>query len=361
MNHADIRCRPSRGDSVSDAAAAHARVTRSRLCRVGPLLDCPVPITASNVSRRTRPSETSMLRFIRARASKRTNHLVGADRHHRRHVPRRLRLPARLGARLRLQRAGERGDRHGRRRADLPHRVSERDRPSSARATSASTAPIRPTATSRCVEIQAWRSADHPAADGPQGQGAGAQGLRSRSGRHAPDHAAADGARQSPAFQTDGQFDPAKYQAALNDPNNEAGRRSRRCAPASSRCGSSRSGCSPRSSSPSPSCARRSATASRRSTLTMVHVPRRRRRPTSRLPTDADLDRVYQKLQEPLHAPRRARSSRLLVLPKKFGDEEVRMARELAQGLADRARRGEDFAHARARLLRGPGRRARAA
>jgi peptidyl-prolyl cis-trans isomerase D len=60
-------------------------------------------------------------------------------------------------------------------------------------------------------------------------------------------------------------------------------------------------------------------------------------------PNDADLARIYDQYKGRFSGPARSQLE-LLIQPKKFGDEEIRAARELAASLVNRARKGEDFA-----------------
>ena len=71
-------------------------------------------------------------------------------------------------------------------------------------------------------------------------------------------------------------------------------------------------------------------------------------------PGDADIDRVYQKYKGRFNAPARL-NLEVLTVPKQFGDEEMRAAREQAQSLVNRARAGEDFAQLAKDYSEGPG------
>ncbi|TMQ70562.1 MAG: hypothetical protein E6K80_08165 [Candidatus Eisenbacteria bacterium] len=90
-----------------------------------------------------------------------------------------------------------------------------------------------------------------------------------------------------------------------------------------------------------------------KSAVTMVSVPPATDAPV-RPPSEADLDRVYQEKKGYFCAPARTQLE-LLGVPKKYSDEEIRIAREQAQSLADRARRGEDFAQLAKDYSEGPG------
>jgi parvulin-like peptidyl-prolyl isomerase len=86
--------------------------------------------------------------------------------------------------------------------------------------------------------------------------------------------------------------------------------------------------------------------------LTFVAVPAAQT--AARPPSEADMDRVYQEKKGLFSAPERTQLE-ILAVPKKFSDEELRVAREQAQSLTDRARRGEDFAQLAKDYSEGPG------
>ncbi len=90
-----------------------------------------------------------------------------------------------------------------------------------------------------------------------------------------------------------------------------------------------------------------------KATLTFVSVP-----PATAVPVPpanaADMDKVYQEKKGLFCAPARMQLE-ILAVPKHFSDEEVRVAREQAQSLVERARRGEDFAQLAKDYSEGPG------
>lgn len=71
-------------------------------------------------------------------------------------------------------------------------------------------------------------------------------------------------------------------------------------------------------------------------------------------PTEEDLARVYQEYRGRFSSGLRVQLE-VLSVPKKYGTEEVRTAKELAQSLADRARNGEDFGQLAKDYSEGPG------
>jgi peptidyl-prolyl cis-trans isomerase D len=146
---------------------------------------------------------------------------------------------------------------------------------------------------------------------------------------------------QIPDFQTDGKFDPEKYQAALKNPNNN-------WAPFEElvrlqlpiRKLQERLLASIKLSQPELQQAFRDRF--ERIGMTLVLVPPSQEgnvKPAS----DADLDRVFAKYKGRFDAPARMELE-LLQVPRKFTPEELRVAREQANSLVERARRGEDFA-----------------
>jgi len=71
-------------------------------------------------------------------------------------------------------------------------------------------------------------------------------------------------------------------------------------------------------------------------------------------PSDADLQRVYDKYKSRFTAGARVQLE-VLTVPRKYSDDDVKAAHQLAQSLADRARRGEDFAALARDYSEGPG------
>ena len=154
-----------------------------------------------------------------------------------------------------------------------------------------------------------------------------------------------------PDFQTNGQFDPNKYGAALRDPNNNWAPFEdmvRRQLPV--RKVQERMIAAIKLSQPELQEAYHQRFD--KAALTVVSVP-----PAdapAKTPTEAELDRVYQEDIGLFNAPERCQLE-VLAIPKRYSDEEVRAAREQAQSLVDRARRGEDFAQLAKDYSEGPG------
>lgn len=158
----------------------------------------------------------------------------------------------------------------------------------------------------------------------------------------------------SPSFQTDGKFDPAKYQEAMLNPANvndvvaleELTRRQLPMRKLQERLMAS-------VKVAEPEVLRDYQARFERLDATVVVVPGATAGNVP-APSEADLDRTYQKHGTRFSTGPRTRLEVLLV-PKKLGDEEVRTARELAQSLAERVRRGEDFAALARDYSEGPG------
>jgi peptidyl-prolyl cis-trans isomerase D len=157
----------------------------------------------------------------------------------------------------------------------------------------------------------------------------------------------------SPAFQTDGKFDVNKYQQVMMDRNNVAQvaaieAMTREQLP--TRKLQERLISSVKLSEPEIQAAYRDRFERLNATIAMI--------PGSdakvATPTDADLQRVYEKYKSRFSLGARTQVE-ALVVPKQFGDEEIRSARQLAQSLVDRARRGEDFASLARDYSEGPG------
>ena len=142
------------------------------------------------------------------------------------------------------------------------------------------------------------------------------------------------------AFQTNGKFDPQKYQAALRNPeNNWAPIEQMERAQLPVRLLEERMLSSVKLSEPEL----RQAWSDRYDKVdgVIVSVP-----PGADLkaqPTPADIDRVYQKYHNRFYAGRRA-NLEVMMVPKTATDEDKRQAKVLAQSVVDRARKGEDFA-----------------
>jgi peptidyl-prolyl cis-trans isomerase D len=147
----------------------------------------------------------------------------------------------------------------------------------------------------------------------------------------------------APSFQTEGKFDVKKYQAAITDPNNEGQvaaleEMTRRSIPV--RKLQERLMTSVKLSQPELREMFRKRFEIAAATVVQVPADAQANLPA---PSEADLERIYQLYRDRFTTGARTQVE-VLMVPKKFGDEEVRTARELARGLADRARRGEDFA-----------------
>lgn len=145
---------------------------------------------------------------------------------------------------------------------------------------------------------------------------------------------------QAPAFQTDGKFDPQKYVAALRDPNNNWSPyedQARRQLPV--RKLQERLIASLKLSEPELRQAYRDRF--ERVSLTVMQIPPSQQ-PNPPAPSDADVERTYQRYRGRFSSGP-VTQLELLQIPMHFSPEEVRSAREQAQGLADRVRRGEDF------------------
>ena len=154
-----------------------------------------------------------------------------------------------------------------------------------------------------------------------------------------------------PDFQTNGKFDPNKYAAALRNPGiNWAPFEDlvRKQLPV--RKLQERMVASIKLSQPELEDAYRQRF--EKAVLTLVSVPplvSAAVRPAS----EADMDRVYQAKKGLFSGPERTRLE-VLTEPKRFAEDEVRAAREQAQSLVERARRGEDFAQLARDYSEGP-------
>ena len=143
----------------------------------------------------------------------------------------------------------------------------------------------------------------------------------------------------SPAFQTNGQFDPSKYQQALGNPNNNWAPFEdlmRRQVPV--RKLQERLFASIKLSEPEL----RQAFRDRfdRRTVTLVAVPAA---DSGRSPgTEEDLQRAFDHYKSRLAAGARTQLE-VLVVPKRFGADENKAAMEMGKSLHERAVKGEDF------------------
>lgn len=192
----------------------------------------------------------------------------------------------------------------------------------------------------QALETQAWRTVVTQILLGAEAR---KQGLRAYdrevvlSMQSSPPPAVA----MAPVFQTDGKFDANKYMAALRDPNNNWGEievQVRHQLPV--RKLQERLVASLKLSEPELRTAYRDRF--ERSVVTVLQVPPSQQ-PNVPAPAEADADRLYQKYKGRFASGPRTQLE-VLQVPIRFTEEEVRLAREQAVGIADRARRGEDFA-----------------
>ena len=155
-----------------------------------------------------------------------------------------------------------------------------------------------------------------------------------------------------PDFQTDGKFDPDKYRAALQNPNNN-------WAPFEDLVRSQlplrklqeRLASSVKLSQPELNDAMRNRF--ERMAATAIHVMPAMDGPAPPV-SEADLDRVYQKYRGRF-ASGPTTEAEVLSVPRTYTDEEKRIAREAAEALVTRARAGEDFALLARDHSEGPG------
>jgi len=156
-----------------------------------------------------------------------------------------------------------------------------------------------------------------------------------------------------PGFQTDGKFDPEKYRAALRDPNNtfwasfeELVRSQLPVRKLQERLLSSI-----KLSEPELREAYHERFDRVAATAVVVSPDLQTKVPP---PQPADLDRVYQEYKGRFYSGPRI-DLEVLLVPKKFSDEDVRTARQFAQNLVERVRQGEDFAQLAKDYSEGPG------
>jgi peptidyl-prolyl cis-trans isomerase D len=144
-----------------------------------------------------------------------------------------------------------------------------------------------------------------------------------------------------PAFQTNGQFDPQKYAAALRDPNNNwSGVEQIVRDQLPVRKLQERLLASIKLSEPELKEAFHDRFDRATATVLMVPASRDTGLPP---PTEADLQRVYEKYKSRFMTSARTQLE-MLIVPKSIGEPEVKLAQETAQDLVRRARAGEDFA-----------------
>jgi len=155
-----------------------------------------------------------------------------------------------------------------------------------------------------------------------------------------------------PAFQTDGKFDPEKYRTALRDPNNtfwvtfeELVRSQLPVRKLQERLLSSI-----KLSEPELREAYHERFDRVAATALVVLPDLQAKVPP---PQPADLDRTYQEFKGRFYSSPRI-DLEVLVVPKKYSDDDVRTARQFAQNLVDRVRKGEDFAQLAKDYSEGP-------
>ena len=146
---------------------------------------------------------------------------------------------------------------------------------------------------------------------------------------------------EQPAFQTDGKFDPNKYRAALSDPNNtfwvnfeELVRSQLPVRKLQERLLSSI-----KLSEPELREAYHERFDRVAATAVIVSPDLQAKVPP---PQPADLDRTYQAYKGRFYSSPRI-DLEVLMVPKKYSNDDVRTARQFAQNLVDRVRKGEDF------------------
>ena len=155
-----------------------------------------------------------------------------------------------------------------------------------------------------------------------------------------------------PAFQTNGKFDPDKYRAALHDPNqNWAGVEELVREQIPVRKLQERLMASIKLTEPEMQQAFHDRYDKLDATVVQILPPAELKLPP---PTEADLARAFERYKGRFSSGLRVQLE-VLTSPKKFGEEEVRVARELAGSLVRRARAGEDFAQLAKDYSEGPG------
>ena len=147
--------------------------------------------------------------------------------------------------------------------------------------------------------------------------------------------------QNAPSFQTNGKFDYTKYEQALRDPNNNwAPFEQMLRGQLPTRKLQERLLSSIKLSEPELFEAYRER--GDKVDATVVQVGPEASGPAPKV-SDADIDRVYQKHKGRFVAAAHTELE-VLAVPKKYGEEEVKTARELAEDLVRRARNGADFA-----------------
>jgi parvulin-like peptidyl-prolyl isomerase len=203
----------------------------------------------------------------------------------------------------------------------------------------------------RYVEVQAWRSMVTEKILDRQARKLGL-GASDREVVVSLETSPPNALAQLPDFQTDGKFDPQKYTSAIRNPEinwtpfEELVRKELPRRKLQERMLSSL-----KLSEPELQAQYRDRFETLN--LTVVHVPPMTSGAVDP-PTEADLDRVYQEFRGRMNAPERAQLE-LLQTPIRFGEGQIKASTEMASGLADRARAGEDFAALARDYSEGPG------
>ena len=155
-----------------------------------------------------------------------------------------------------------------------------------------------------------------------------------------------------PAFQTGGKFDPEKYRAALRDPNNTfwATYEDLVRSQLPVRKLQERLLASIKLSEPELREAYQDRFERVQATALVVPPDMQAKMPS---PQPADVERAYQEYKGRFYSGPRI-DLEVLLVPKKFSDEDVRTARQFAQNLVDRVRKGEDFAQMAKDYSEGP-------
>jgi peptidyl-prolyl cis-trans isomerase D len=203
----------------------------------------------------------------------------------------------------------------------------------------------------RVIEVQAWRTLVVQRLMGEQARAAGL-GATDREVVLAMQTNPPAMLVTSPAFQTDGKFDPNKYQAAMRNPSNnwsEIEDLMRSQIPVRKLqerlIGSLKIA--------EPELREMFRNQYEKVSATVLQVPGSSST-TLPAPTDADLQRTYEEYKSRFVSGPRTQLE-VLSVPRRLGDEEVRVAHELAASLSNRARGGEDFAQLAKDYSEGPG------
>ena len=203
----------------------------------------------------------------------------------------------------------------------------------------------------KMLEVQAWRSLVAQRLMTTQAQAAGL-GVHDREVVISLESSPPQQVVNLPVFQTDGKFDVNKYRQALRDPNQS-------WAPVEDlvrqqlpmRKLQERLIASIKLTEPEMLQAYHDRYDKADATILQMMPPQDLKLPP---PTDADLNRVYEKYKGRFSSGLKVQLE-VLTAPRKYGAEEVRTARELAASLVRRIRAGEDFAQLAKDYSEGPG------